>query len=337
MKIKKNISLKKYNTFNINVKAEKLVLIDNVKDIQDNLSEVTKDNNLLIIGGGSNILFTKDFSGTIIKSNISGIEEVQKDNEHVYLKVGSGVVWDDLVQYAVNKGYGGIENLSLIPGTVGAAPIQNIGAYGVEFEEVFFRLEGIDLTTGELKEFHYNDCKFSYRNSIFKEEFKNKFFIINVTIKLQLKPKLIINYRALKERIKEINEKDLDIKKIRNLIMEIRKAKLPDPKIIGNAGSFFKNPIIEQEHFNLLSSKYKDLVYFKLEKGMYKIPAGWLIEKAGLKGKIFGNAGVHKNQALVLVNLGNATGQEMLELAEDIKKYIYNKFLISLEMEVNII
>ncbi len=337
MIIKKNISLRQYNTFNVNVKTNKLIIIENTEDISLCTNRISTDEKLLILGEGSNILFTKDFKGTILKSKIGGIKIIEKDKEHVYLKIGSGVIWDKLVEYTVKKGFGGIENLSGIPGTVGAAPIQNIGAYGAEFEEVFFKLEGFHLTEKKLKEYHHADCKFSYRSSIFKEELRNTFFITYVTIRLDLKPKLKTNYRAIKERLKQDNITDLDIKRIREIIIKIRKSKLPDPTVLGNAGSFFKNPIIDKKHFNLLSSKYKDLVYYELEKNKYKIPAGWLIEKAGLKGKKFGNVGVHQNQALVLVNLGNATGKEILELAEDIKKYIYNKFLITLETEVNII
>ncbi len=337
MKTKNNLSLKKYNTFHVDAKAKKLVIIDDEKDITNNLSSITSSKEILILGGGSNILFTKDFEGTILKSNIQGIKAIEKDKEHIYLKVGSGVLWDDLVKYAVKKGYGGIENLSLIPGTVGAAPIQNIGAYGVEFDEVFFKLEGINLIDGSKKEYHHNDCGFGYRTSIFKEKFKNKFFITYVTIRLDLKPKLKTNYRAIKEKVETQTIRDLDIKKISEIIREIRISKLPDPNKLGNAGSFFKNPVIDKKHFNLLAAKYKDLVYFELQEGTYKIPAGWLIEKVGLKGKRFGNVAVHENQALVIVNLGNATGKEVFELAQDIKKYIHNKFLINLEMEVNII
>ncbi|MCP5063379.1 MAG: UDP-N-acetylmuramate dehydrogenase [Ignavibacteriae bacterium] len=337
MKIKNNISLKKLNTFGIDANAERLIVIEDESDLENSLSEITSSENILILGGGSNILFTKDFDGTILKSEIKGIKEINKEKEHIYLEVGSGVLWDDLVKYAVNKGYGGIENLSLIPGTVGAAPIQNIGAYGVEFDEVFYKLVGYNLNTCEQMTYYHPDCAFDYRSSIFKTEMKNEFLITKVTIKLSLKPKLKTSYRALQEKLKEGKQKELNIKKVSELVREIRESKLPNPEVIGNAGSFFKNPIIDRKHFGYLKEKFDDLVYFPLDNYMYKIPAGWLIEQAGLKGKVFGNVGVHKKQALVLVNYGEGTGQEILDLAVDIQNYVYEKFMIKLETEVNII
>ncbi|MEE9430309.1 MAG: UDP-N-acetylmuramate dehydrogenase [Melioribacteraceae bacterium] len=337
MKIKNNISLKKLNTFGIDANAKSLIIIEGEDDIEKSLAKINSFENILILGGGSNILFTKDYDGTILKSEIKGIKELNKEKEHIYLEVGSGVLWDDLVKYAVEKEYGGIENLSLIPGTVGAAPIQNIGAYGVEFDEVFYKLDGYNLKTGDKKTYYHNDCNFDYRNSIFKTEMKNKFLITKVTIKLSLIPKLKTSYRALQEKLKNKKPKELNIKNVRELVIDIRESKLPNPDIIGNAGSFFKNPIIDRKHFEYLKEKFDDLVYFPLQEQTYKVPAGWLIEQSGLKGKRFGNVGVHDKQALVLVNYGNGTGQEICDLSKDIQNYIYEKFMIKLETEVNII
>ncbi len=339
MKIEDNFSLKKYNTFALDVFAKKFILIDCEEDLIEFLkSEEVKSMNKIILGGGSNILFQNDFNGVVLKSNIRGITELEKDNSTVTIEAGSGVVWDDLVNYCVNNGYGGIENLSFIPGTVGAAPIQNIGAYGTEFEEVFLELEGIDFNNYQKKIFTKNECKFGYRDSIFKNKFKNSFLITKVRIKLNLNPKLNTNYRAIADYIKrnKIKKEKLNVKDISKIITEIRKSKLPDPLVIGNAGSFFKNPIVNKDRFLDLKDEFNDLVFFEIGK-MYKIPAGWLIEKAGFKGARFGNVGVHKDQALVLVNYSNATGEEIVELSNTIKTKILDKFNIILETEVNIV
>lgn len=338
MEIIKNCSLKKLNTFGLDVKADSLVKFYSENDIYNYLNENKYDDaNSLILGGGSNILFSSDFNGIVFKSEILGIKEIKKNKDFVYLEIGSGVIWDDLVEYCVNKVYGGIENLSLIPGTVGAAPIQNIGAYGAEFEEVFVKLEGIDLQTSEKKVFYKTDCEFGYRDSIFKREMKNSFIITKVKIKLSLKPITKISYRAIKDFIKENRIDKVDIKTIREIVVFIRKSKLPDPNKIGNAGSFFKNPIIDKEHFAKLKSEYKDLVYFDIGEAKYKIPAGWLIEKAGYKGKRIGNVGVHAKQALVIVNYGKGTGSKIINLADEIKTKIFEKFNIILDTEVNIV
>ncbi len=338
MLIKRNKSLKKLNTFGISCKAKKIIIFQSVSEVLNQLKNHPIGNeNILILGGGSNILFTKDFEGTILKSEILGIAEIKKNSKYVYLEVGSGVVWDDLVKYSVKKNYGGIENLSLIPGTVGAAPIQNIGAYGVEFEEVFVNLFGIDLLAQKQVYFPKNKCKFGYRDSIFKNELKDRIFITSVTIRLNIKPKLKTDYDALKKEIQKRNIRKLDISLLSEVIRSVRNSKLPDPSKVGNAGSFFKNPVIDEEHFLTLCKKYTDLVFFQIDNKQYKIPAGWLIEKAGLKGKRFGNVGIHEKQALVLVNYGKATGKEVLNLAKKIQKKIKSKFSIQLETEVNII
>jgi UDP-N-acetylmuramate dehydrogenase len=338
MEIIQNCSLKKLNTFGIDVKADSLVKFYLENDIYEYLNEnIYDEKKTLILGGGSNILFSSDFNGPVLKSEILGIKEIKKNKDFVYLEIGSGVIWDDLVEYCVDRGYGGIENLSLIPGTVGAAPIQNIGAYGVEFEEVFEFLEGIDLISSEKKVFDKIECAFGYRDSIFKREMKNSFLITKVNIKLNLKQSPKISYRAIKDYIKENRIHKFDIRTLREIVVSIRKSKLPDPNKIGNAGSFFKNPIINEEHFIELKSKYKDLVYFDMGKSAYKIPAGWLIEKSGFKGKRIGDVGVHSQQALVLVNFGKGTGTELIDLADKIKAKIFENFNIILDTEVNIV
>jgi len=338
MEIKENYSLKNLNTFGLDVKAKHLVTFNVEEDIYEFLEKEEFNNEkTLILGGGSNILFTDDFDGIVLKSEIVGINELKRDEDNIYFEVGSGVIWDELVTYSVERGYGGIENLSLIPGTVGAAPIQNIGAYGAEFEDVFDELDGIDLTSGQKKKFSKAECCFGYRDSIFKREYKNTFLITKVRIKLDLSPKLKLSYRAIQDYKNEKNISKIDLKLLSKIIRNIRKSKLPDPGHIGNAGSFFKNPVINENLFENLKDEFPDLVYFKIDKVSYKIPAGWLIEKSGYKGKKFGNVGVHRKQALVLVNYGNGTGSELLELANEIKSKILDKFNIILETEVNII
>lgn len=338
MEVLNNFSLKELNTFGLNVNAKKIVKLFSEEDVLNYFNyNVYKKDDSLILGSGSNILFTKDFEGSIFKSEINGIKEIKKDTDNIFLEVGSGVIWSDLINYCITNGYGGIENLTLIPGTVGAAPIQNIGAYGVEFEEVFDSLDGIDLINLEKKNFSKSDCEFGYRDSIFKREFKNTFLITKVRIKLSLKPEIKTSYRAIQDYIKSNKINNIDIKVLSDIVAEIRKSKLPDPTKLGNAGSFFKNPVIDEHSFIELKKLFKDLVYFQIDNSSYKIPAGWLIEKAGYKGKKFGNVGVHKDQALVLVNYGNCKGSELANLAYEIKSKIFNKFNIVLDTEVNIV
>jgi UDP-N-acetylmuramate dehydrogenase len=340
MKIFENYSLKSLNTFGIDAKTTKLISFSDEKEIFSLLeTNELQNQKILILGGGSNILFQNDFDGIILKSEIMGITEIDKNDDHVILEIGSGVIWDDLVDYCVNNGLGGIENLSLIPGTVGAAPIQNIGAYGTEFEEVFIELEGIDLQNKVKRKFSKVDCQFGYRDSIFKKSYINSFLISTVRIRLSRSPKLNINYRAINDYIKQykISKAKLDIKQISDIVKNIRKSKLPDPSKIGNAGSFFKNPIVKFDRFLDLKEEFSDLVFFEIANKQFKIPAGWLIEKAGLKGKRFGNVGIHKQQALVLVNYGDGTGEELVNLSNKIKSVIFEKFNIVLETEVNIV
>jgi UDP-N-acetylmuramate dehydrogenase len=331
--MKKNISLKSFHTFGISVKAAKYAEIKSSADLQD---FIPLQESFLILGGGSNILFTKDFEGLVIHNKIRGIEIVSENDDKVILQIGSGENWHSLVLWCIEKGYGGIENLSLIPGCVGAAPIQNIGAYGVEFKEVFHSLEAIDLKTGTTKIFKHKDCQFGYRDSVFKKELKGKFCITSVSICLSKKPSFNISYGVIKN-ILEASGEELSIKAVSNAVIKIRTEKLPDPKKIGNSGSFFTNPIIPLNQLSLLKSKFPNIPIYPVGEKEVKIAAGWLIDHLGWKGYRKGDAGVHKNQALVLVNYGNAKGVEIWNLAKSIQISVFEEYGILLETEVNIL
>ena len=335
MNFKFNYSLLNHNSFSIDVKAKKFIEVKSTEELKEVLS-ISDDENKLIIGEGSNILFTKNFEGLVIHLNIGGIVINKIDDDYRIVTAGAGENWHDLVIYCLKNGLGGIENLSLIPGSVGAAPIQNIGAYGVELKDVFVSCEVLDKRTMELENYMLDDCSFGYRDSIFK---KNKNLIIT-SLKLKLKIKnhnIISDYVDIKKELIRLNIDKPTINDISNAVCKIRKAKLPDPKIIGNAGSFFKNPIINSEKLDRLKKKYKDVPAFKLKENKYKIPAAWLIETAGFKGKNYGNFGVHQNQPLVLVNYGDAKGKDIYKLSTSISKIIFKIFDIKLEPEVNII
>ena len=335
MNFKFNYSLLNHNSFSIDVKAKKFIEVKSTEELKEVLS-TSDDENKLIIGEGSNILFTKNFEGLVIHLNIGGIVINKIDDDYRIVTAGAGENWHDLVIYCLKNGLGGIENLSLIPGSVGAAPIQNIGAYGVELKDVFVSCEVLDKRTMELENYMLDDCSFGYRDSIFK---KNKNLIIT-SLKLKLKIKnhnIISDYVDIKKELIRLNIDKPTINDISNAVCKIRKAKLPDPKIIGNAGSFFKNPIINSEKLDRLKKKYKDVPAFKLKENKYKIPAAWLIETAGFKGKNYGNFGVHQNQPLVLVNYGDAKGKDIYKLSISISKIIVKIFDIKLEAEVNII
>lgn len=338
MIIERDYSLQKLNTFGIHVKASLFAKFRSTEDLKKILlNPEFASIPVLILGGGSNILFTKDFNGIVLKNSLQGIQHVKEDSDYTYVKSGAGVIWHDLVMYAIENKLGGIENLSLIPGTVGAAPIQNIGAYGVELKDVFESLEAIEIATGHPKVFHHTECNFGYRDSIFKRELKGKFVITSVTLKLSKNPTFHISYGAIQDVLKEMGITKLSVKAISEAVCTIRKSKLPDPVTIGNAGSFFKNPEISQKQFNQLKSVYPDIPSFQTSPGMVKVPAGWLNEQCGWKGKTIGNTGVHKHQALVLVNYGNAKGEEIKKLSQEIQKSVKEKFGIELETEVNII
>jgi UDP-N-acetylmuramate dehydrogenase len=338
MLLLKDHSLKNLNTFGVNVKAKLFAEVFS----EDELLELLGDKKLqqekkFILGGGSNILFTKDFDGMIIKVSISVINAIEENNESVLIEAAAGVIWDELVKYCVKKNFGGIENLTFIPGTVGAAPIQNIGAYGQELSDTLVSVSGVFIESGEYKIFNKEECKFSYRSSIFKEELKNKFLITFVRFRLLKNQKPITDYKTLKDYLSKNNISNPTVKDISKAVAEIRRQRLPDPTKIGNAGSFFKNPEVSQETFNNLKSEYADIISFPTDSEKIKISAGWLIEKCGWKGKRVGDVGTSPDHALVICNFGKATGAEILEFAMRIKEEVSNKFGIILEEEVNIL
>jgi len=337
MKILENISLKSYNTFGIDVNARYFSEINKDEEIYPFLGGIKPERKpLLILGGGSNILFTKDFPGTVLKISTKGIRITEEDENYVVLQGNAGEDWDSFVQYSVEKGWGGLENLSLIPGNVGTCPVQNIGAYGVEIKDVFVQLEGLFLDSGERKIFTKEDCGFGYRESIFKRHLKDHFVILNVSFRLQKRPSLCLEYGMIKEELARRKIQHPDLLTVREAICTIRKAKLPDPAKIGNAGSFFKNPVIPVVQFNQILNRFPDIVYFP-QDNMIKLAAAWLIEQCGWKGRRIGNTGVHSSQPLVLVNYGNASGKEIWDLGSEVQRTVYEKFGILLETEVNII
>ena len=338
--MKNNINLKEYNTFGIEVFAKEFYSINSTLDAKTFfLEENFNDRELLIIGGGSNLLFTEDFNGAVVHNEIKGTSVESENENEVLLKVGAGENWHEFVLHCINEGYAGLENLSLIPGNVGASPMQNIGAYGVEVKDLITEVEAIRIKDAEIVTFSNPECEFDYRSSIFKTTCKNEYFITSVTFKLTKSPVFNISYGAIKSQLEHnnIDIQTVNIKDISDAVITIRQSKLPDPKEIGNSGSFFKNPIIDNDTFEKLKKTHKDMPAYKLPKGGYKLAAGWLIEKTGWKGYTEGNYGVHKKQALVLVNYGGATGLEIYDLSERVLLSVENKFGITLEREVNII
>ena len=338
MSITENSSLKAYNTFGIDVSAKYFVQMFSVREFKEfSSTDYFKKFPRLILGGGSNILFTKNFNGCVIKNNISGIELIADDAEYYYIKAGAGENWHGLVEHCISNGYGGIENLSLIPGNVGAAPMQNIGAYGVELKDVFHELEALDIETLEIKKFSRADCKFGYRESVFKNEARDKYVITSVTLSLNKVPKFNTSYGAIENELTQMGVKELSIKKISEAVCNIRRSKLPDPAVVGNAGSFFKNPAVPERRYEELKKMFPDIVGFKNSRTEVKLAAGWLIEQCGWKGKMEGHAGVHKDQALVLINRGNAKGSEVFDLSQKVLDSVKEKFGIELQREVNIV
>jgi UDP-N-acetylmuramate dehydrogenase len=335
MAIQKNISLLPYNSFHINVNASEFVSVGSIEELKIILSKPGTES-ALILGGGSNVLLTKDIQGTVLKIDLAGIEEVKEESSHIYVKAGAGEAWHEFVQYTMKRNWGGLENLSLIPGNIGAAPIQNIGAYGVELKDVFYELEAYDRKDKKVYAFGVNDCRFGYRDSVFKSAEKGRYIILNVTFLLSKNPVLKTSYGAIREELKKMGIHSPTIQDVSQAVIKIRRSKLPDPAEIGNAGSFFKNPVVDQSVFLSLSEKYPDMPAYPHEDKSVKLAAGWLIEQCGWKGYRMGDAGVHVNQALVLVNYGKATGIEILKLSEKIQKSVHKKFDINLEREVNV-
>lgn len=336
MEILNNISLKEYNTFGIDCRAKYFVSVNNIENLKTVLA-VHAQTNILFLGGGSNMLITQDIEALVIHLNIKGISVSSETNDHVLVTVNAGENWHNFVLWSLKHNYGGIENLSLIPGNVGTAPIQNIGAYGVELKDVMESCEVLNIKTGELITFTNKDCEFDYRNSIFKKQ-KSTYVICNVTFKLtKIKHKLSTNYGAISDELKRMSISEPTIQDISNAVISIRQNKLPDPKEIGNSGSFFKNPVISQLAYKKLQFNFPDIPGYSVSESEIKVPAGWLIEKAGFKGKRFGNYGVHKKQALVLVNYGGAHGMEILNLSKLIQSTVNRIFGINIEAEVNIL
>lgn len=332
-----NISLKAFNTFGVDAVADSFIAISSVAQLEQVFKDVIATNQpYLILGGGSNLLFTKDYNGIVIKNEILGIDLVDEDEEYVYVKAGAGLNWHEFVLHCINHDWGGVENLSLIPGTVGAAPVQNIGAYGVELKDVLHTVSCWDIRKQELVVFNNADCAFDYRNSIFKETLKGLSVICEVTFRLTKQHKLKTSYGAIQTELVRMGVTAPSIRDVSNAIISIRSSKLPDPKLIGNAGSFFKNPVVDQHFFDHLKKCYPDLVAYPSGSAV-KLAAGWLIEQAGWKGFHEGNVGCYEKQALVLVNFGGANGKEILHLAQRIQSSILSKFDIRLEFEVNII
>lgn len=330
-----NVDLSKYNTFHLKAKAKRFFEFTESEELLTFLQREQLPDNYLILGGGSNLLFQNDYEGLIIHPNIPGIVEEKEDRSYSYIEAGAGMEWDEMVALTVSYELGGLENLSLIPGKVGAAPVQNIGAYGVEARDRIYMVRGIDLRTAERIEFSNEDCNFSYRNSIFKNELKNQIVITSVVFRLDKFPEYNLDYGALRAEVEKLGEPNLH--NVRKAVISIRESKLPDPDVLGNAGSFFKNPVVVETEANELKKSYPEMPVYPAGEGLTKLAAGWLIDKSGWRGYRKGNCGIHKDQALVLVNYGDADGKELVNLALDVKNSVKEKFGIELEPEVNII
>lgn len=340
MQIHENLSLKQYNTFGIDVKAKHFADFSSVLQLQEILMymhQLSPRINKLILGGGSNLLFTGDVNALVLKNEVAGIDVLKQDDEFVYVQVGAGINWHSFVLHCVQQGWGGVENLSLIPGNAGASPMQNIGAYGVEIKDVFEELEAYHLNDKSIVKFSAADCEFGYRESVFKRKYKDQFVIISVTYKLRKQPVFNTSYGAINQELEKMGVKELSVAAISQAVINIRSSKLPDPQVIGNAGSFFKNPSVSKEQYDQLKNEFPALVAYANVDGTVKLAAGWLIEQCGWKGYRKGDAGCHAKQALVLVNYGNAAGKEIYDLSEEIVQSVKQKFGVELEREVNII
>ena len=336
MTISKHVSLLPFNTFGIDVKTDYLIEYSSVEELSAILkSELVTSSRLLHVGSGSNLLFLNDFDGVVLHSQLKSIDLLTTDEQSVYVEVGAGVAWDDFVDFAVNKGWGGVENLSLIPGETGAAAVQNIGAYGVEVQSVIDRVKTIEVESGEIREFSNAECEYGYRESIFKTMLKGKYIVTSVVFRLECVPTFTLDYQHMEDEVRKNG--DLSLANVRQTIIAIRQSKLPDPAVQGNAGSFFMNPVIPKSLFVQLQSQFPEMPHYYVSETDEKVPAAWLIDKCGWKGKQIGKAAVHDKQALVLVNKGGATGAEIVFLAEQIQLSVKEKFGIELRPEVNYI
>lgn len=323
--MQEGVSLKPYNTFGIDVKARLFAAFHSLEELQDLLPSLRRIP-FLLSGGGSNMLFTQDFDGIFVRNRILGIEEVVRSENEVVVSAGAGENWHQFVQHCVSLGYGGLENLSLIPGCVGASPMQNIGAYGVEIKDVFEYLDAVEIATGNMKRFYAEDCAFGYRESVFKRQLKNEYIICSVAFRLSLNPKVNTSYGVIEAELERMSVKKPSIKDVSQAVINIRKSKLPDPTVLGNAGSFFKNPVVPEAVLDQIRSTYEKVPSYPAGEGTVKLAAGWLIEQAGWKGKRVGAVGVHELQALVLVNYGGGTGKEVYDLSQEIIEDIQQKF-----------
>jgi UDP-N-acetylmuramate dehydrogenase len=337
LQIQENVSLKNFNTFGVDANAKYFVEINGNADLAELFMDPQwKQIKTLVLGGGSNLLLVNDFEGLVIRINIRGIENRINHND-VFVEAGAGEVWNDLVNFCVTRGYAGMENLSLIPGSVGAAPIQNIGAYGVELQDIFLSCNAFELATGTFKTFTRQECNFGYRESVFKSDLKGQYIIVSVKFQLSLIPHFNLSYGAIEQELNNRHITSPTIKDVSQVVSHIRVSKLPDPSTIGNAGSFFKNPVITSEQFSTLKANFPEVVNYPAGNGLVKLAAGWLIEQCGWKGKVVGNTGTWKNQALVLVNHGGAAGSEVYTFSSQIIDSVYTKFGVLLQREVNII
>jgi UDP-N-acetylmuramate dehydrogenase len=334
--IQENISLKPYNTFGIDVKARRFASVTSLDELKSIVDE-NRHEPLFLMGGGSNMLLTQDVDALVLHLNLRGKQVLKQDDDHVWVEVQAGEPWHEFVLYAIENNWGGIENMSLIPGNVGTSPIQNIGAYGREIKDTFVSCKALHLETLEVHEFSNADCKFGYRESIFKQEAKGQYIIVSVVFKLTRRNHQINTaYGDIQAELAEKGVTEPTIRDVSNAVIAIRQSKLPDPKILGNSGSFFKNPVISVSQFEKVKAEHPEVKSFPVSETEVKVPAGWLIEHAGLKGKRWGNAGVHEKQALVLVNYGGATGQEILEVSRKVQATVLEKFGVAIEAEVNV-
>ena len=334
--IENDINLKPYNTFGINMIASSFGKFSSIEELKSILTEHS-EKELLVLGGGSNVLFVKDrFDGLVLLNEIKGFDVVEESNENVVIRSGAGEVWHEFVMKCIDRGYCGIENLSLIPGSVGASPMQNIGAYGVEIKDVFEKLEAYHIATGEIHTFHKEECEFGYRESVFKRKYRNQYIITDVYYRLSKVQNLNTSYGIIEAELDKMGIQNPTVKDVSNAVVAIRSSKLPNPKEIGNAGSFFKNPVVDKEIYDVIASKFESVPNYPGENGKVKLAAGWLIEKLGFKGKTYDHYGVHKLQALVLVNYGGATGTEIYNLSSEIIGDVKKEFGVELEREVNI-
>jgi UDP-N-acetylmuramate dehydrogenase len=337
MEILKNFSLKNYNTFGIEAKAKAFVAVHSIEELRQILKE-NSSKKKFILGGGSNMLLTKDIEALVIHIDLKGKKIIKEDESHVWVESQAGENWHEFVMWTLSQNFGGFENMSLIPGNVGTTPVQNIGAYGTEIKDTFEFCEAIEIATQKTRTFNCSECHFGYRESIFKQEAKGQYIITSVVFKLtKTNHNIKTSYGDIIAELAKQNITKPTLKDVSNAVIAIRNSKLPDPKELGNSGSFFKNPIVLKADFEPIHAKFPEMKFYEVSDTEVKVPAGWLIEQAGFKGKRFGNAGIHKNQALVLVNYGNATGQEILAVSRDIQKTVFDKFGINIEAEVNVI